>query len=117
LFADSCYSVGHKSSRSGSFLSLQLCTPFFQFRTVHYSNDQAEPGRKELPEEQSVCARDGAADPQGCGNPLRSGSPFLTLHQHPIAIVFPVIHKSTGLFAKTQLFHHLALSPTSLYCL
>ncbi|EFM19271.1 hypothetical protein PanABDRAFT_2866 [Pantoea sp. aB] len=70
-----------------------------------------------MPEEQSVRARDGAADPHGCGNPLRSGLPFLTLHLNPIAIVFPVIHKSTGLFAKTQLFHHLALFPTSLYCL
>ncbi len=26
-----------------------------------------------MPEEQSVHARDGVADPQGCGNPLRSG--------------------------------------------
>ncbi|QPG28960.1 hypothetical protein IV493_09170 [Pantoea sp. SM3640] len=69
-----------------------------------------------MPEEQSVRARDGAADPHGCGNPLRSGIPLLTLHPNPIAIIFPVIHKNTGLFAKTQLFHHLALSSTSLYC-
>ena len=26
-----------------------------------------------MPEEQSVYARDGVADPHGCGNPLRSG--------------------------------------------
>ena len=31
-----------------------------------------------MPEKQSVRAREGAADPHGCGNPLRSGIPFLT---------------------------------------
>ncbi|VXC70032.1 hypothetical protein PANT111_90253 [Pantoea brenneri] len=40
-----------------------------------------------MPEEQSVRARDGAADPQGCGNPLRSGMPFLALHPPPTATV------------------------------
>jgi len=29
--------------------------------------------RPSMPEEQIVHARDGVADPQGCGNPLRSG--------------------------------------------
>jgi len=32
-----------------------------------------------MPEEQSVHARDGVADPQGCGNPLRSGVAGLSL--------------------------------------
>jgi len=36
-----------------------------------------------MPEEQSVRARDGAADPHGCGNSLRLGIPFLTLHLIP----------------------------------
>ncbi len=36
-----------------------------------------------MPEEQSVRARDGAADPHGCENSLRSGIPFLTLHLIP----------------------------------
>ncbi|VXB96632.1 hypothetical protein PANT111_20001 [Pantoea brenneri] len=40
-----------------------------------------------MPEEQSVRARDGAADPQGCGKPLRSGMPLLTLHLHLTATV------------------------------
>jgi hypothetical protein len=31
-----------------------------------------------MPEKQSVRARDGVADPHGCGNPLRSGISFLT---------------------------------------
>jgi hypothetical protein len=48
------------------------------FSHVFKSNDQAQPGRKGMPEEQSVRAREGAADPHGCGNPLRSGIPFLT---------------------------------------
>ncbi|MGC0964483.1 hypothetical protein WKH17_19395, partial [Pantoea agglomerans] len=46
-----------------------------------------QPGRNGMPEEQSVRARDGVADPHGCGNPLRSGIPFLTLHLHLKAIV------------------------------
>jgi len=42
-----------------------------------------------MPEEQSVRAREGAADPQGCGHPLRSGMPFLTLRlSHPRCVVF-----------------------------
>ncbi len=69
-----------------------------------------------MPEEQSVRARDGAADPHGYGNSLRSGIPFLTLHPNPIAIVFTDIQKSVLVFAITLLFHHLALSSTSLYC-
>ena len=40
-----------------------------------------------MPEEQSVRARDGAADQQGGGNPLRSGMPFLTLPLKLPAIV------------------------------
>jgi len=78
------------------------------------SHDQTQPGRNGMPEEQSVHARDGAADPHGCGNSLRSGIPFLTLHPNPIAIVFTDIQKSVLVFA-TLLFHHLALSSTSLY--
>lgn len=69
-----------------------------------------------MPEEQSVRARDGAADPHGCGNSLRSGIPFLTLHPNPIAIVFTDIQKSVLVFAITLLFHHLELSSISLYC-
>ncbi|MDQ1214141.1 hypothetical protein [Pantoea anthophila] len=32
-----------------------------------------------MPEEQSVHARDGVADPQGCGNPERSGMAGLSI--------------------------------------
>jgi len=49
-----------------------------------------------MPEEQSVCARDGAADPHGCGNPLRSGIPFLTLHQPLTATHFRAISVQTS---------------------
>gem|GEM_PF-6001565 len=35
--------------------------------------------RPAMPEEQSVHVRDGVADPQGCGNPLRSGVAGLSL--------------------------------------
>jgi hypothetical protein len=44
-----------------------------------------------MPEEQSVRARDGAADPHGCGNPLRSGIPFLTFHLPLTATPFRAI--------------------------
>ncbi len=41
-----------------------------------------------MPEEQSVRAGDGAADPHGCGNPLRSGIPFLILHLHLKRLIY-----------------------------
>jgi len=69
---------------------------------------QAQPGRKGMPEEQSVRAREGAADPQGCGNPLRSGIPFLTLHQQPTAIVLFNTSIKSPLFC----FSKRCISPT-----
>ncbi len=48
--------------------------------------------RPALPEDQSVHARDGVADPQGCGNPLRSGSAGLStapLSQPPAPAPLP----------------------------
>ncbi len=50
--------------------------------------------RPAMPEEQSVHARDGVADPQGCGNPLRSGMAGLSIAAasppHPSAAERPI---------------------------
>ena len=60
-----------------------------------------------MPEEQSVRAREGAADPQGCGNPLRSGIPFLTLLQQPTTnsdcFIQHINKKSTLLLLKAMI--------------
>ncbi len=42
------------------------------------SDTQIQQERPAVPEEQSVHARDGVADPHGCGNPLRSGTAGLS---------------------------------------
>jgi len=57
-----------------------------------------------MPEEQSVRARDGTADPQGGGNPLRSGMPFLTLPPQPTATVLS-IHQKTLRFLLLKATH------------
>ncbi len=48
-----------------------------------------QPGRKGLPEEQSVRARDGEPSLQGCVIPLRSGRPFL--HAAPSCRTVPAL--------------------------
>ena len=67
------------------------------------SDTQIQQERPAVPEEQSVHARDGVADPHGCGNPLRSGiaglsaapdsQPSATSHQPPaISSLLPPHH-------------------------
>ena len=51
-----------------------------------------------MPVEQSVRARDGATDPHGCGNPLRSGIPFLTFHLPSTATPFRAISTQARAF-------------------
>ncbi len=61
------------------------------------ATSKSQQERPAMPEEQSVHARDGVADPHGCGNPLRSGiaglsaapdsQPPATSHQPPA--IFP----------------------------
>jgi len=58
----------------------------------HKTTPPPKQERPALPEEQSVHARDGVADPQGCGNPLRSGSASLStapLSQPPAPAPLP----------------------------
>jgi hypothetical protein len=63
------------------------------------ATSKSQQERPAMPEEQSVHARDGVADPHGCGNPLRSGiadlsaapdsQPPATSHQPPATRHFP----------------------------
>ncbi|MDQ1214140.1 hypothetical protein QE436_003454 [Pantoea anthophila] len=61
-----------------------------------------------MPEEQSVHARDGVADPQGCGNPLRSGVAGLSIAAasppHPSAAKRPIQKKRQAGFPLTCRF-------------
>ncbi|MXP48895.1 hypothetical protein FD733_03970 [Pantoea sp. Eser] len=81
-----------------AFLSMRR-TPYFtanvgllsfSIAPIFYGPDPVHRVRKGLPEKQSVRARDGAADPHGCGNYLRSGNPLWTLHLQPTAIISSV---------------------------
>ncbi len=103
------FAIGHRGSFGGSRLTATSHQPPatshqpFSRPASHTSNNttphplkatpKSQQERPAMPEEQSVHARDGVADPHGCGNPLRSGivglsaapnsQPPATSHQPP----------------------------------
>ena len=70
--------------------------------------------RPAIPEEQSVHARDGVADPLGCGNPLRSGIAGLSTvpDSQPPAIFLAPSHASNN----TTPLHSDTTAPTRKAC-
>ncbi|CAH6227665.1 hypothetical protein DAPPPG734_06360 [Pantoea agglomerans] len=73
------FAIGHCGPFDGSRLTATSHFPDLPLtpqtpRPSPQSDTQIQQERPAVPEEQSVHARDGVADPHGCGNPLRSGT-------------------------------------------
>ena len=90
------FAIGHCGPFDGSRLTATSHFPDLPLtpqttRPSPQSDTQIQQERPAMPEEQSVHARDGVADPHGCGNPLRSGIAGLSTapDSQPPATHFP----------------------------
>ena len=90
------FAIGHSRPFGGSRLTATSHFPDLPLtpqttRPSPQSDTQIQQERPAMPEEQSVHARDGVADPHGCGNPLRSGIAGLSTapDSQPPATHFP----------------------------
>ena len=77
------FAIGQRGPFDGSRLTATSHFPDLPLtpqttRPSPQSDTKIQQERPAVPEEQSVHARDGVADPHGCGNPLRSGTAGLS---------------------------------------